>query len=150
MTWKNDLMIIIKRNHLDLGTFTLEELYRVSFNVLSRRYPNNNTIKASIQGTLQKLRDDNYNQFDSDLWKEMVEMGWTALTIPEKYNGLNFGYVGLGQVLEETGRKLTVSPMISTVLVSTTLISLSKNEVLKSKLFYEIMSGSKLCTLAHE
>lgn len=53
-------MIIIKRNHLDLGTFTLEELYRVSFNVLSRRYPNNNTIKASIQSNLQKLRDDNY------------------------------------------------------------------------------------------
>jgi len=60
MTWKNDLMIIIKNNHLDLGTFTLEELYRVGFNILSRRYPKNNTIKASIQGTLQKLRDDNY------------------------------------------------------------------------------------------
>ena len=60
MSWKNDLMRIIKKNHLDLGTFTLEELYRVSFNVLSRRYPNNNTIKASIQSNLQKLRDDNY------------------------------------------------------------------------------------------
>jgi len=60
MTWKNDLMIIIKRNHLDLGTFTLEELYRVSIITLSRRYPKNNTIKASIQSNLQKLRDDNY------------------------------------------------------------------------------------------
>jgi acyl-CoA dehydrogenase len=106
-------------------------------------------LKSPIS-LMRKLRDENYNQFDSNLWKEMVEMGWTALTIPEKYNGLNFGYVGLGQVLEETGRKLTVSPMISTVLVSTTLISLSKNEVLKSKLFDEIMSGNKLCTLAHE
>ena len=70
MTWKNDLMIIIKRNHLDLGTFTLEELYRVSFNILSRRYPKNNTIKASIQGTLQKLRDDNYLIFiDRGIYK---------------------------------------------------------------------------------
>lgn len=60
MSWKNDLMRIIKKNHLDLGTFTLEELYRVSFNILSRRYPKNNTIKASIQSNLQKLRDDNY------------------------------------------------------------------------------------------
>lgn len=60
MSWKNDLIRIIKKNHLDLGIFTLEELYRVSFITLSRRYPNNNTIKASIQGTLQKLRDDNY------------------------------------------------------------------------------------------
>jgi len=65
MSWKNDLIRIIKKNHLDLGIFTLEELYRVSFITLSRRYPNNNTIKASIQGTLQKLRDDNYLIFIS-------------------------------------------------------------------------------------
>ena len=106
-------------------------------------------LKSPIS-LMRKLRDDNYNQFDSDLWKEMVEMGWTALTIPEEYNGLNFGYVGLGQVIEEMGRKLTVSPMTSTVLVSTSMISMSKNDVLKSKLFDEIMSGNKLCTLAHE
>ena len=56
---------------------------------------------------VREMRDNNYNQFSSELWTEMVEMGWTALTIPEKYNGLNFGYVGLGQVLEEMGRKLT-------------------------------------------
>jgi acyl-CoA dehydrogenase len=60
---------------------------------------------------MRELRDDNYSQFDVDLWKEMVEMGWTALIIPEEYNGLNFGYVGLGQVLEEMGRNLTVSPI---------------------------------------
>ena len=106
-------------------------------------------LKSPIS-LMRELRDDNYNQFDPDLWKEMVEMGWTALTVPEDYNGLNFGYVGLGQVIEEMGKKLTVSPMISTVLVSTTIVGLSKNEVLKSKLFDKIMSGKKLCTLAHE
>ena len=106
-------------------------------------------LKSPIS-LMRELRDDNYNQFDPDLWKEMVEMGWTALTVPEEYNGLNFGYVGLGQVIEEMGKKLTVSPMISTVLVSITIVGLSKNEVLKSKLFDEIMSGKKLCTLAHE
>jgi len=106
-------------------------------------------LKSPIS-LMRELRDDNYNQFDPDLWKEMVEMGWTALTVPEDYNGLNFGYVGLGQVIEEMGKKLTVSPMISTVLISTTIVGLSKNEILKSKLFDEIMSGKKLCTLAHE
>ena len=40
--------------------------------------------------------------------------------------------------------------MISTVLVSTSMISMSNNDVLKSKLFDEIMSGKKLCALAHE
>ena len=100
--------------------------------------------------SMRNLRDNNFQTYNKDLWVEMVEMGWTSLTIPEKYNGLNFGYVGLGQVLEEMGRKLTVSPIISTVLMSSTLINLSKNEILKNKLFQEIMNGSKLLTLAHE
>ena len=60
MSWKIGLMRIIKKNHLDLGEFTLEELYRVGFNILSRRYPNNNTIKASIRRTLQEIRDEGY------------------------------------------------------------------------------------------
>jgi alkylation response protein AidB-like acyl-CoA dehydrogenase len=100
--------------------------------------------------SLRVLRDHSYKTHDKDLWMEMVEMGWTALTIPEEYNGLNFGYVGLGQVLEEMGRKLTLSPIISTVLMSSTLTSLSKNEILKTKLFQEIMNGSKLVSIAHE
>ena len=100
--------------------------------------------------SMRELRDNDFQTYDKELWMEMVEMGWTSLTIPEKYNGLNFGYVGLGQVLEEMGRKLTASPIISTVLMSSTLINLSKNEVLKTKLFQEIMNGSKLLTLAHE
>lgn len=100
--------------------------------------------------SLRDLRDNSYKTYDKELWMEMVEMGWTALTIPEKYNGLNFGYVGLGQVLEEMGRKLTLSPIVSTVLLSSTLISLSKNEILKAKLFQEIMNGSKLVSVAHE
>ena len=100
--------------------------------------------------SMRNLRDNNFQTYNKDLWVEMVEMGWTSLTIPEKYNGLNFGCVGLGQVLEQMGRKLTVSPIISTVLMSSTLINLSKNEILKTKLFQEIMNGSKLLTLAHE
>ena len=99
---------------------------------------------------LRTLRDNGFETYNKDLWIEMVEMGWTALIIPEKYNGLNFGYVGLGQVLEEMGRKLTVSPILSSVLMSSTLISLSKNESLKAKLFQEIMNGSKLISVAHE
>ena len=60
MSWKKDLKKEIEKNNFDLGIFTLQEFYRVSFNVLSIKYPNNNTIKASIQRTLQDIRDDNY------------------------------------------------------------------------------------------
>jgi len=60
MSWKKNLKKEIERNDLDLGIFTLQELYRLSYNNLAMKYPNNNTIKASIQRTLQDIRDEGY------------------------------------------------------------------------------------------
>ena len=99
---------------------------------------------------LRELRDQNYIPYDKSLWNEMVEMGWTALIIPEKYNGLNFGYVGLGQILEETGKTLCKSPLISSCLLSSSVMSLCDNEALKAKEFPLIMNGKKTMTLALE
>jgi len=60
MTWKSEIKKEIVKHGLDLGTFTLQEFYRYSSYNLSIAYPNNKTIEASIQGTLQKLRDEGY------------------------------------------------------------------------------------------
>jgi len=99
---------------------------------------------------LRELRDQNYIPYDKSLWNEMVEMGWTALLIPEKYNGLNFGYVGMGQILEETGKTLCKSPLISSCLLSSSVINLCDNEALKAKEFPLIINGNKTMTLALE
>ena len=65
MTWKENIIDIIEKNNLDLGYFTIQDLYIVSLDKLNEIYPSNNTIKDSIRGTLQKLRDDNYLCFIS-------------------------------------------------------------------------------------
>ncbi len=56
--------------------------------------------------------------------REMAEMGWAGIIIPEEYGGSDFGYLSLGLVLEETGRTLTASPLLSTALVATTALLL--------------------------
>jgi alkylation response protein AidB-like acyl-CoA dehydrogenase len=100
---------------------------------------------------LRQLRDDNDAVgFDKKLWSEMSEMGWTALTIPEQYGGLAFGYVGLGQVLEESGRTLTASPLVSTSLLCSSAILLGGNDAIKQELLSEIMAGDKIYAFAHE
>lgn len=63
MPWKTDLKREIEDNHLDVGIFTLQELYRYSYNNLQLKYPKNKTIKYSIQGTLQVLRNEKYLLF---------------------------------------------------------------------------------------
>ena len=98
------------------------------------------TAKAPVI-KMRELRDSNYTPFAPKLWEEMVDMGWTALTVPESYNGLDFGFVGLGQILEETGRNLSKSPLISSILLGASALRLSDNETLKTKLFPGVMEG---------
>lgn len=100
---------------------------------------------------LRKLRDDrDETGFDRQLWQEMAGMGWASLTIPEAYGGLNFGFVGLGQILEEMGRTLTASPLMSTVLLSATLLQKCGNVLQKESLLPAIAEGRLLIALALE
>ena len=105
--------------------------------------------KAPVSA-LRKLRDENISDYDDTLWSEMIEMGLTSLTINEEFGGLEFGYVALGQVLEQTGRNLSVSPMISTVLMSTTFINVLGNVYQKNKYLPEIAKGNIKICLAHQ
>ena len=106
--------------------------------------------KGSID-QLRKLRDERDPiGFDRGLWQDMVEMGWTGLTIPEAYGGLEFGYTGLAQVLEESGRTLSASPLVSTVLLSATAIQLGGNVMQKETLLSAISEGTMIIAFANE
>ena len=106
-------------------------------------------INAPVE-QFRSLRDNGYQPYDPDLWQEIVEMGWTALTIPEEYNGLAFGYVGLGQVLEEMGKNLTKAPLFSSIVLGATSLIHGTNEELKSKWIPALMNGTKRLAFAQD
>ena len=104
---------------------------------------------ASI-ALLRKLRDENdANRFSPSVWNSMAEMGWAGLIIPEAFGGMGFEYVGMGQLLEEAGRNLTSSPLLSSALISASLINLSGDQVQKEKYLAAIAEG-KIISLATE
>lgn len=104
---------------------------------------------ASI-ALMRKLRDENdENRFSSSVWSSMAEMGWAGLIVPEAYGGMGFDYLGMGQLIEETGRTLTSSPLFSSALVAATLINLSGNQSQKEKYLAAIAEG-KIISLANE
>jgi len=97
----------------------------------------------------RKLRDGgNPDGFDRAAWKEMAEMGWAGILIPEEYGGTGLGYLTLGLVLEETGRTLTASPLVSTALTATTALLLGGNDAQKKKYLPQIAEGKLIATLA--
>ena len=78
---------------------------------------------------LRKLRDNKDELgYDQPLWQQMVELGWAGITLPEAYGGLDFGFMGLGAVIEESGRRLTASPLFSSVVLGASAIILGGSE----------------------
>lgn len=99
---------------------------------------------------LRKLRDEKSETgFDSATWQQMVDLGWAGITIPEEFGGLGFGFLGLGVVMEECGRTLTASPLLSTVIGATALVA-GGSEDQKNDLLPKVSSGELLLTLALE
>jgi alkylation response protein AidB-like acyl-CoA dehydrogenase len=97
----------------------------------------------------RRLRDSgNPDGFDRAAWKEMAEMGWAGILIPEEFGGTGLGYLTLGLVLEETGRTLTASPLVSTALTATTALLLGGNDAQKKKYLPQIAEGKLIATVA--
>ncbi|MGR5450454.1 acyl-CoA dehydrogenase family protein [Vibrio sp. PNB22_3_1] len=97
------------------------------------------------------LRDNNTDQaFDSELWKSMAEMGWTAIPFAEEFGGLAFGYKGMGAVFTQIGHNLSASPLLSSVVLCGSLIEMLSNESQKDQWLTGIISGELRVALAHE
>jgi alkylation response protein AidB-like acyl-CoA dehydrogenase len=98
---------------------------------------------------LRKLRDSgNADGFDRAAWNEMAEMGWAGILIPEEFGGSGLGYLTLGLVLEETGRTLTASPLVSTALTATTALLLAGSDAQKKAWLPKIAEGKAIAALA--
>jgi alkylation response protein AidB-like acyl-CoA dehydrogenase len=98
---------------------------------------------------LRKLRDSgNADGFDRAAWSEMAEMGWAGILIPEEFGGSGLGYLTLGLVLEETGRTLTASPLVSTALTATTALLLGGSDAQKKAWLPKIAEGKAIAALA--
>ncbi len=115
-------------------------------------------LKESAQGFLaefapvaemRKQRDaGSETGYASNLWAQMVDMGWAAILVPEAYGGLEFGHVGMGQIVEQTGRTLTASPLFATAILGVTAIKTAGSEEQKTALLGAIASGEITTALA--
>jgi alkylation response protein AidB-like acyl-CoA dehydrogenase len=107
------------------------------------------TQEKSPVTAFRKMRDSGQPLgYDPAAFNEMAEMGWTGVIIPEEYGGSDFGYLSLGLVLEETGRTLTASPILSSALAAASAIILGGTDAQKEAWLTKIASGETVGTLA--
>jgi alkylation response protein AidB-like acyl-CoA dehydrogenase len=58
---------------------------------------------------------------DAAGWKEMAELGWPGLALPEEWGGQGLGIVELAVLFEEMGYALAPSPLLSNTIVGLAL-----------------------------
>jgi alkylation response protein AidB-like acyl-CoA dehydrogenase len=104
--------------------------------------------KAPV-AALRKIRDEKVaDGFDRGLWRDMAEMGWTGVLVPEDQGGLGFGFVGAGVICEEMGRTLTASPFLSTAMMAATALARAGSPAQKQRWLPAIVAGEAVIATA--
>ncbi len=85
--------------------------------------------------------------YDPNLWNRMGELGWIGLTMPEAHGGVGLDFVTLVVLLEETGRSLFPSPLLSTVLAAKAIEVRGSNEQ-QARWLPGLADGSQVGTFA--
>lgn len=107
-------------------------------------FENNSPIQV-----LRNLRDSRDRLgYSEELWQKMVDLGWTGIIFPESVGGLGFGFKGLGAVIEESGRTLAATPLLSSVVLCGSAISLGCTEKQQQEILPILIGGEMLFALA--
>jgi len=113
-------------------------------------------IRSSIRSVLEKEypsakvreMEEDPKGYDPGLWRQMAELGWLGINLPEEYGGAGAGFLDLMIVFEEMGKRLLSGPFFSTmVLASLPLIQFGSPEQ-KKEFLPPIASGDRIWTLA--
>jgi acyl-CoA dehydrogenase len=85
--------------------------------------------------------------YDANLWKAVVELGWTAARVPEAQGGLGLSAEEACVLAEEIGRSLAPVPFLSTLAATEALIAAGTPEQ-QAKWLPGIADGSLVGTVA--
>jgi alkylation response protein AidB-like acyl-CoA dehydrogenase len=100
---------------------------------------------------LRELRDKgDETGFSRSLWKEMAELGWAGILLPEEYGGSDLGLAELGVVIEECGRTLAPYPFLSTAVFGASAIALGGSAEQKQAILPGVCKGETLLALAFQ
>jgi len=100
---------------------------------------------------MRRLRDArDADGFSRALWKEAAELGWAGIPFAEEHGGAGLGYAELGIVLEELGRTLAPTPMLSSVVLAGSAVQLAGSAAQRGELLRGICDGSRILAFAHQ
>ncbi|MEZ5568129.1 MAG: acyl-CoA dehydrogenase family protein [Halioglobus sp.] len=92
---------------------------------------------------------DGSGSFHRPLWDKIIELGWTAMAIPEEHGGLGLGYLELCVIAEELGRALAPIPFSSSVYLATEALKHWGSQQQKAQYLPRLAAGELIGCFAH-
>jgi len=84
------------------------------------------------------------------LWKQMAELGWLGMSLPEEYGGQGLPITYLGLILQEAGRVMAPVPLHSTMVAALTVAEEGSDQQ-KKEILPAVSDGNMVLTWAvHE
>src|SRR3954452_23036408 len=98
-------------------------------------------LAATVRSLLARRADARVERYDEGLWQTLCDqIGVAALGIPEEYGGAGFSLFESLVALEEVGRSLAPSPLLST-LVTTEALLAGADEDARRRLLPRVAAG---------
>ncbi len=114
-----------------------------------------NMLRESVQRFLEqrcpisevrKLRKTE-SGYSEELWLETAQLGFLGVTMPDKFGGLDLGWMDLIVILEEFGYGLFPSPFIANTLAATAILE-NGSEEQQAQYLPKLLDGSLKASVA--
>jgi len=86
-------------------------------------------------------------RLDRGLWKEIAQLGWVGLVLPERFGGAGLGWLHLAILMEEMGRHLAPGPFLGSLLAGIAL-ERAGDDAQRERWLPAIAGGETIATLA--
>ena len=84
-----------------------------------------------------------------DNWKQMAELGWLGVGLPEEHGGLGGGPVEHMVIMEAIGRGLVLEPYFTTAVFGAALLCSSGHKPMRQALLPKLAAGELLLAVAY-
>ena len=98
--------------------------------------------------TLVRELEDDAQGFSEDIWRQVVNLGWTGIPFPEQYGGTGGSFLDLAVLVEEMGRALLPAPFFATVVLGGLTVLDAGNDAQKQDILTGVCAGTVRLTLA--
>jgi pimeloyl-CoA dehydrogenase len=118
--------------------------------------------QSQLRDSVQRMLADHYSfeqrraiaagsaGWSETVWRQLVALGLTALTVPEEHGGFGRGAADLLPVLEQFGRAMLLEPFLASSVLGATAVRLSGDTAVQSHWLPKLASGAARLAFAHD